>query len=275
MTVGEILGVGWTITKSHLLPLGGVAVLVSALSTVVTLGTLFLTGTLQTFAEAGWIDDVLAGTSTAVPSGIVLASLLGLLITTIGGPVIAGMATAYAGARALGKDGRGAVNERLNGRWPVLLGVSVLVGVLVGVGLILLVVPGVFAYLILVLAAPIAVMERGAVGASLKRSAALTRGHRGRIIGAVLVTMIVGVVAGAVASALIGGLVGQAGSVGTLVLTQFVSVLVGGVAAAWTGAVIAVLYIDIRIRAEHLDQALRQAAAAETGRVNPPIQQGW
>ena len=67
----------------------------------------------------------------------------------------------------------------------MLLGVAVIVGVLVAVGLMLLVVPGVFAYLILVLAAPVAVMERGAVGASLRRSALLTRGHRGRILGAV------------------------------------------------------------------------------------------
>jgi hypothetical protein len=52
-------------------------------------------------------------------------------------------------------------------------------------------------------------------------------------------------------------------------------VVVGGLAAAWTGAVVAVLYIDIRIRTEHLDQALRYAAAQETGRINPTPQAGW
>ena len=147
--------------------------------------------------------------------------------------------------------------------------------VLVAVGLMLLVVPGVFAYLILVLAAPVVVMERSATGAAIRRSAALTRGHRGRILGAVAVTTISGVLAGAVASALVGGLVGQTGSVGALLLTEFVSVVVGGLAAAWTGAVVAVLYIDIRIRTEHLDQALRYAASQETGRINPTPQAGW
>ena len=275
MTVGEVLGVGWTILKRHIGQLGGAAVLVSALSTAVTFGCLALTGSLSTFAEAGWLDDLLTGKSTSVPAGIVLASLLGLLITTSGAPVIAGLATAYAGAGALGKDGRGAVAERLRGRWPVLIGTALAVGLAVAVGLMLLVVPGVFAYVILVLAAPVVVMERSAAGAAIRRSAALTRGHRGRILGAVAVTTISGVLAGAVASALVGGLVGQTGSVGALLLTEFVSVVVGGLAAAWTGAVVAVLYIDIRIRTEHLDQALRYAASQETGRINPTPQAGW
>jgi hypothetical protein len=46
-------------------------------------------------------------------------------------------------------------------------------------------------------------------------------------------------------------------------------------AAAWTGAVVAVLYVDVRIRTEHLDQALRSAAAAERSRLNPPTQPGY
>ena len=56
--------------------------------------------------------------------GILLSSLLGLLVSTIGAPVVAGLATAYTGAQALGRDGRGAVAERLTGRWPVLLGIA-------------------------------------------------------------------------------------------------------------------------------------------------------
>ena len=98
MTVGEVLGVGWTILKRHIGQLGGAAVLVSALSTAVTFGCLALTGSLATFAEAGWLDDLLTGKSTSVPGGIVLASLLGLLITTSGAPVIAVLAQ-RAGAR--------------------------------------------------------------------------------------------------------------------------------------------------------------------------------
>jgi hypothetical protein len=275
MTVGEILSAGFAVLRRHLLPLGGAAVLVAAIGTCLTFGSLAVSGSLQTYADGLWLEDMLSGKTTQLPGGILLSTLLGLLVTTIGGPVVAGLASAYTGAEALGHDGRGAVAERLRGRWGVLLAVAALVGVSVTVGLMLLIVPGVFAYLILVLAAPVAVMERASVGASLRRSATLTRGHRGRILGAVAVAMITGTIASAVAAFIAGVLVGQASSGTALVVTEFVSVLVGGLAAAWTGAVVAVLYVDVRIRTEHLDQALRSAAAAERSRLNPPTQPGY
>jgi len=275
MTIGEILGAGFAVLRRHLLPLGGAAVLVAALGTCLTFGALAVSGSLQTYADGLWLEDMLIGSTTQLPGGILLSTMLGLLVTTIGGPVVAGMASAYTGAQALGHDGRGAVTERLRGRWGVLLAVAAIVGVSVTVGLMLLIVPGVFAYLILVLAAPVAVMERGSVGASLRRSAALTRGHRGRILGAVAVPMLTGTVASAVAAFFAGVVVGQPSSGTALAVTEFVSVLVGGLAAAWTGAVVAVLYVDVRIRTEHLDQALRSAAAAERSRLNPPTQPGY
>ena len=270
MAVGEILGLGWGVVRRSLAPLAAAAIAVSAVSAIVTLGALAATGSLQTFADAAWVDDLLRGGSTTIPSGIVIATLLGLLVSTTGGPIVAGLAAAFAGAHAMGRDGRGAVAERLAGRWPVLLTTALVVGVLVAGGLLVLVVPGVLAYLILAFAGPVAVMERGSVGESLRRSAALTRGHRGRILGAVAVTLIAGSVAAAIVSSFAGAVVGGTGSVTTLLVTQTVSVLVGGIAGAWTGAVIALLYIDVRIRTEHLDDALRAAAAADRSRVSPP-----
>ena len=268
MTVGEILGLGWGVVRRSLGPLAGAAIAVGALSAAVTFGALAATGSLQTYADAVWVEDLLRGTITSVPSGILIATLLGLVVSTSGGPVIAGLATAFAGAHALGGDGRGAVGERLRGRWPVLLGTAGIVGVLVTAGLLILVVPGVLAYLILAFAGPTVVMERGSFGGSLRRSAALTRGHRGRILGAAAVTLITGSVVSAMVSSFAGAVVGGTGTVTTLLVTQAVAVLVSGVAGAWTGAVIALLYIDVRIRTERLDQALW--AAAERSRVSPP-----
>jgi hypothetical protein len=275
MTVGDILSAGFAVLRRHLVPLGGAAVLVAAISTCVTYGLLAAGGSLQTYADGLWLQDMLSGKATTIPGGILLSTLLGLLVTTVGAPVIAGLASAYTGAQALGQDGRGAVTERLRGRWDVLLGVAAVVGVAVSVGLMLLIVPGVLAYLILVLAAPVAVMERGSIGESLRRSSVLTRGHRGRILGAVAVAMIAGAIASAIAAFIAGALFGTASTGTALAVTEFVSVLVGGLAAAWTGAVVAVLYIDIRIRTEHLDQALRSAAAAHRSRLNPPTQPGY
>ena len=162
LTVGEILAAAGRSSAAHLLPLGRRRVAVSALSTAVTLGALAATGSLQTYADAGWVERPAGGGSTTIPAGIVLATLLGLLVSTIGGPVVAGMAAAYrrrAGPgpgrpRRRGRTARrslaGAARRRRSSSacWSP-------------VGLLVLVVPGVLAYLVLVLAAPVAVMERG------------------------------------------------------------------------------------------------------------------
>jgi hypothetical protein len=261
LALGEIFGSAIVILRRNLLPLGGAAVLVAGLSTLVTLSMLIGTGSLQTYADAKWVDDVLRGGMP--PGGILLSALLGLLVSTIGGPVIAGIATAYAGAGALGRDGRGAVAERLRGRWPQLLAVAAIVGAAVCFGLMLLVVPGVIAYLIWVFAAPAVVMERASASPALRRSVLLTRGHRGRILGTVALSMIIGSVAGAIVSSLVGAIIGTTSAVTLLVVTQLVAVFVGGLTSAWTGAVVALLYIDVRIRGEHLADALRWAAAAD------------
>jgi hypothetical protein len=258
--VGEMLGVAFAVLRRHLLPLGGAAIGIALLSSVVLLGLVSANGALQTYADAQWVNDLLAGGS--IPGAILLASVASLLVSTIGAPIIAGMAVAYTGAQALGRDGRGAVTERLAGRWPVLLGVSVAFGVAVSVGLMLLVVPGVVAYLIWLLAAPAVVMEKASFGEAFRRSGQLTRGHRGRIAGAVIVAMLISSVASTVVASMVGALFASASALTSLIVTQLVSSVVGGVGAAWTGAVIAVLYIDIRIRTENLDQALRRAAAA-------------
>ena len=191
------------------------------------------------------------------------------------GVIVAGMATAGAGSLAQGRDGRGAVAQRLVGRWPALLGVALIVGVLCSVGLLLLVVPGVLAYLILVLAAPAAVMEQADVGESLRRSAQLSRGHRGRILG---VTLLAGIIAGFASTMItivLSSVSGQQDPVTLVLITQAVSTVVAAFTGAWTGAVIALLYIDIRIRTEHLDYALRIAAGRTGGPASrPPGQAG-
>ena len=268
MTVGEILGLGWGVVRRSFGPLVGAAVAVAALSAAVTIGALAVSGSLQTYADGAWAEDLLRGRTASIPSGLVVSTLLGLVVSTSGGPVIAGMAAAFAGAQALGGDGRGAVTERLKGRWPVLLGTAVTVGVLVAGGLLILVVPGILAYLILAFAGPAVVMERGSVAGALRRSATLTRGHRGRILGAAATTLIAGSLAGAIVSSLAGAVLGGTGSVTALLVTQAVAVLVTGLTGAWTGAVLALLYIDIRIRTERLDQALW--AAAQRARLSPP-----
>ena len=272
--IGDILAAAVLVVRRHLLPLGAMAVLVSAVSAGVTLGVLATSGSLSSYADNRWLDDLLAGTSTSIPGSIVVAAVLGTLVSAIGAPVVAGMASAYAGAEALGRNGSGALTERLAGRWPVLFGVAATVGVLVSIGLAVFLVPGVIAYLVLALAAPVAVMERSGVHASMRRSAQLTHGHRGRILSAVALAMIIGVFIDALAIWLVSAIFGSVDAVTALVIAQGVSVLVAGLTGSFTGAVVAVLYIDVRIRSEGLADSLRMAAAADRLRVDPTVHRG-
>lgn len=257
--VGEILGVAVTVVRRCLLPLVSAALAVGVLSAATTVGVLAAAGSLQSYAEATWLEEVLRG-GTSIPASIVVSALAGLLVSVVGAQVVAGLATVYAGALAQGRSGRGEVAGRLRGRWPALLTVSVVVGVLVSVGLMLLVAPGVLAYLVLALAAPVVAMERSGVGDSLRRSALLSRGHRGRIFGALALALLIGTIGGAVVTTVVSSLFGTHDAVTMLLITQGVGTVVGAFTGAWTGAVVALLYIDVRIRTERLDYALRLAA---------------
>ncbi len=64
----------------------------------------------------------------------------------------------------------------------VLVGISIVTGVLGGLGLLLLIVPGVILLLRWSVSVAVAVVERRGVSDSMRRSAELTRGHRGAIL---------------------------------------------------------------------------------------------
>ncbi|MFN8197223.1 hypothetical protein [Nakamurella multipartita] len=260
--VGDLLGVAVTVVRRCAVPLCLAAFLAALLSNGTTLAVLALAGSLRTYAEATWLQDIIDGGSS-IPPAIIVSALSGLVVSTVGGVLVAGMAAAGAGSLAQGRDGRGAVAQRMAGRWGALLGVAVVVGVLCSLGLMLLVVPGVIAYLILVLAAPAAVMERAGIGESMRRSAQLSRGHRGRILG---VTLLAGIISGftsTVITTVLSSVVSQSDPVSALLITQLIGTVVAAFTGAWTGAVIALIYIDIRIRTEHLDYALRIAAESD------------
>jgi len=72
---------------------------------------------------------------------------------------------------------------------PRIIAVSVLISILIAIGFLLLIVPGIIVALMLFVAVPASVME-GGVGKALKRSAALTKGHKGALFGLSIVLSI-------------------------------------------------------------------------------------
>lgn len=181
--------------------------------------------------------------------------------------IVTGMLV-YATVQAL--NGRRAgfgecIARGLSFMWRVVL-VAIVVMVLTGLATILLIIPGIIVYCALWVALPTAVVEGLGVGASLRRSAELTKGHRWRVFGiivlATLLSMIVAMVFGIVVSigamtqAFSGGAVDVPGAVisgqiANLVTTAFFTALLAATAG--------VSYHDLRVTKEGI--GIEQIAA--------------
>ena len=121
---------------------------------------------------------------------------------------------------------------------------GVLAGLGIGIGLILLIVPGLYLLSRWAVIVPTVVLERRSAGEAFTRSSQLTEGHRWTVLGVAVVTLIF--------SALIGGII-QA--ILSEILPDFLGVWLGGLVAhcvttpflalAWT-----VMYFDLRRLAE-------------------------
>ena len=126
------------------------------------------------------------------------------------------------------------------------INLALLMGIAVGVGLILLVVPGLYLSAMLCVALPACVVEgRGAVD-SMNRSGALTKGHRWKLVGIVLV-LLLGDIIGAVAiSDGIGAFAGTA-------VTALGLLLWNSLYVAYEAIVGVIIYHDLRVAREGID----------------------
>ena len=131
---------------------------------------------------------------------------------------------------------------------------SIVVGILSGLGLLLLIVPGIIILLVLFVAVPASVMEGGGIGKSLKRSAGLTKGYRGSLFA---IALVIGVPMLVVAGVLGLTIVPALGPLfGTILSTIVLEILFGGILATCT----AVAYHDLRILKDGVDTETIAAA---------------
>ena len=131
-----------------------------------------------------------------------------------------------------------------------MVGVALAFGILWALGLILLVVPGFIVACMYFVAAPICIVEREGVGGSLRRSRFLTKGHRWKIFGALLLIIALGlivfvVIAGAVVSS------GLMTGPGATMLQNAVAAVFG----AFYAVLVAVFYYHLRVAKEGVDLA--------------------
>jgi hypothetical protein len=128
--------------------------------------------------------------------------------------------------------------------FPV-LGALICMGVLIMVGFLLLVVPGIIALTVVAVAVPVCVVERVGPFASIRRSARLTKGNRWKILGIFLLLFVASI---AIAGLNIVFRYGLGAEVAVLVNFVLQSAL-----GAYSSLIAVVMYHDLRVAKEGLD----------------------
>jgi hypothetical protein len=182
----------------------------------------------------------------AILNGIAGSSLLLLLVASVVG-IAAG--TLYQGmvvnlVRDV-QDGRRdfSAGELLSSATPFILpliGAGILAGIAIGIGLILLIVPGLILLTIWAVIAPVIVVEKSPVMAAFGRSRELVRGNGWNVFGAIVVAFLIviigGIVFGAIAAAIADG----------PLLRIVFSALASTITAPVSALVAAVIYFRLR-----------------------------
>ncbi|VWX60422.1 DUF7544 domain-containing protein [Sphingorhabdus sp. 109] len=125
-----------------------------------------------------------------------------------------------------------------------LIGLGIVVALGVGLGMMLLVVPGVILYLMWIVATPVMMAEDRGVIDSLKRSAELTSGSKGMIFVLLIIFFVLAVVFGL--------FVAFIGSLSTILLA-IITLVSNTVTGAIQGAGVASIYVDLRTAKEGTD----------------------
>jgi len=144
--------------------------------------------------------------------------------------------------------------------------ITLAVGIAAGIGLIFLIVPGVYLWLMWSLAIPVTVLEGGGLNASTKRSKELTQGSRGRIFVIYLLIIVLAMVVGMIFQVPLGilaVLLGRGNAGGAISLIVAVSAVGSFISTSLVGPLatiaLTLIYYDQRVRKEGFDLQLMMA----------------
>jgi hypothetical protein len=128
---------------------------------------------------------------------------------------------------------------------PVFL-LAILMGLLGGLAFLLLIVPGLIVMTMWFVSTPACVVERTGPWTSMKRSAALTKGHRWKIFGLLLLLVLLSlIVAGLMQVVLM--------QVGSTILVLLGTLLWGALWTAYYSIAVVMTYHDLRVAKEGID----------------------
>ncbi|WP_127573958.1 glycerophosphoryl diester phosphodiesterase membrane domain-containing protein [Georgenia faecalis] len=297
LTLGEIYDGAFRAIRTNPGVMFGLSAIVVALSTVIEL---VVVGAYLSDLESVLLSSSLSSSADLVDAfnpGMLAGALLASVVTGFATVVLTGLLILSVSESVIGRRAPiGEVWRRARGQVWRLLALTVLLWV----GAMVLTFAGVFALAFLVaglttlagdsvalavivtivaflalalllaylgvrtmLAPPAIMLERSHVFASIGRSWRLTRGHFWRLLGIMLLTLVLlGILQGilTVPFSIVGSLGGAGDVTWPLILSVVGQSVVSAVAIPFVAAVLALLYIDVRMRTEALDVELARAA---------------
>jgi hypothetical protein len=260
--VGELLDGTFSTIRRNPRATVGLAALLVTLQQVISLAVQVGTNGLPTEVrdETPSIEALIGG----------FGGITSALVAAVIGAVITGMLVVVVSEDVLGRRVTAAgVWRRIRPRvWPLLLAAAI-AGILPYVGLLFLVVPGLILWALLALTTPALVLEGLGPFAALRRSAELAWPALIRVWCVRALSVLMGLliqILVALPFGLLGALFavasdrdpGTAATVAILALDALGGIVAGMITAPFLAGVLALLYIDRRMRAEGLDFVLRR-----------------
>jgi hypothetical protein len=226
--IGRVISRGFEALGGNLLPFLALALVLGglpALAVYYALGTLGLDG----------------GSPARIWGGFAAAFLLSIVAGNFTAAIFVRSTILYLNNATA--DLRGSAIEALRLIVPMVL-LSILIGIVITLGLLLLIVPGIIFALALVVAGPVLIAERPGIIDSMHRSADLTRGSRGRIFLLFLIYMVaLFALSSAVGFALGTGEIGEGRVTAVGAVAE---ALLGGASTLITSVMTASLYVELR-----------------------------
>lgn len=250
--IGDILSTAFDLYKRNAAQL---LIIAAVVVVPLTLIQAWLTDILTDDVVGSIVVNETTGEVTVTDGGsdfgqaIIASILLGLISAAIW-MLLTGALTRGAAGALVGRpiDVGGSYRAAL-ARLGGLIGLSLLVALIVGIGFVLLFIPGLIMLVFLSMAVPAFIIERRGVTDSMSRSWNLVSGSWWHVFGAIVVA--------AILSGIVSGIIGALGGdslIGAWITSAIASILT----APFYALVSVVLYVDLRSRKEGLDSATLQ-----------------
>lgn len=244
MGVGDILDTAFRLYRAYFVPFFTISLLVYVPYILIMLVLQVALG-----GEAEMVDTPLGPRAMPPAGAMIVAALSGILLLLIVLPLVQSAMMMNISAAYLGEPmGAGASYRRAAARLGALLGTQFLVGLVVMLGFLLLIVPGIIFSLWFIVIAPVVILESVGGTQAMSRSKALMSGNLNKGFTVVFVVGALSVVLQLTAGFALGML-----HLTHPVIQNVVTNVLAAVLLPFQTAATILLYYDLRIRKEAFD----------------------